>query len=138
MQRATVYFVLSGVGLIGTWTFNILFFTSGGTDYVGGWFANYAASSAAMDLLVVAVVASIVMVVEGARLGWSRWAWVFIPLSLAIALAFAFPLFLGLRELTLARAERPHRSAHPALARDAGRKCRVRPLAHRTGSAVTS
>lgn len=103
MKFAIVYFVLSAVGLVGTWTFNILFFAGGGTDYVGSWFANYAASSAALDLLVVAVAGSIVMLVEGARLGWSRWVWVFVPLSLTIALAFAFPLFLGLRELALVR-----------------------------------
>lgn len=100
---AIVFFALSGVGLVGTWAFNIRFFAGGGTDYLGGWFANDAGSSAAVDLLVMAAAGSILMLVEGARLGWSKWVWVLVPLSLLIAVAFTFPLFLGLRELALRR-----------------------------------
>ena len=40
-----VYLVLSLVGLVGTWWFNLSFFATGGTDYLGGWFANAASSS---------------------------------------------------------------------------------------------
>ena len=47
-----VYLVLSIVGLVGTWWFNLSFFASGGQDYLGGWFANDASSSAAVDILV--------------------------------------------------------------------------------------
>lgn len=100
---AIVFFVLSAVGLVGTWAFNIRFFAEGGSDYLGGWFANSAGSSAAVDLLVMAAAASVLMVVEGVRLGWARWVWVLVPLSFAIAVAFTFPLFLGLRELALRR-----------------------------------
>ena len=64
-----VYLVLSLVGLVGTWWFNLSFFAAGGTDYLGGWFANAASSSAAVDIIVMAVAACIVMVVEGRRLG---------------------------------------------------------------------
>ncbi len=101
---AGVFFALSAVGLIGTWAYNIAFITSGSDiGYVQAWFANAASSSAAVDLLVMATAASIVMVVESRRLGWSRRAWILIPLSFLIAVAFTFPLFLGLRELHLAR-----------------------------------
>ena len=105
---AAILFALSLVGLVGTWTFNIAFLVDppAGLGYLEGWFANAASTSASIDLLVVAIGAGIVMIVEGARLGWSRWAWAFVPLSLVTAVAFAFPLFLGLRELALERRAR--------------------------------
>ncbi|MCH1881875.1 DUF2834 domain-containing protein [Agrococcus sp. ARC_14] len=101
---AIIWFALAGVGLVGTWWFNIAFFGSGPEfGYLEGWFANAASSSAAVDIIVVAVAASVFMLVEGARLGWARWAWVLVVLSFAVAVAFTFPLFLGLRELALRR-----------------------------------
>lgn len=110
LALAVVYLALAVAGLVGTWAFNIAFFvdTAAGRadgNYVAGWFANAAAGSAAMDILVMAAAASVLMIVEGARLGWARWAWVFVPLSFAVAVAFAFPLFLGMRELALRRRE---------------------------------
>ena len=104
---AIVLFVLSAIGLVGTWAFNVAFFLDpGDLGYLEGWFANAASSSATVDLLVMATAASILMLVEGARLGWRRWVWVLVPLSLLIAVAFTFPLFLGLRELALERRAR--------------------------------
>ncbi|WP_225792650.1 DUF2834 domain-containing protein [Agrococcus sediminis] len=103
---AIAWFVLSAVGLVGTWWFNIAFIAeAGGLGYLEGWFANAAASSASVDLLVVAVAASIFMLVEGARLGWARWVWALVLLSGLTAIACTFPLFLGLRELALRRRE---------------------------------
>ena len=104
LALAVVWFALSAAGLVGTWAFNIAFFADpGGLSYLGGWFANAASSSAAVDVIVVALAACVFMVAEGARLGWIRWVWVLVPLSFAIAIAFTFPLFLGLRELALRR-----------------------------------
>jgi hypothetical protein len=104
---AIALFALSAVGLVGTWAFNVAFFLDpGDLGYLEGWFANAASSSATVDLLVMATAASILMLVEGARLGWSRWVWVLVPLSLLIAVACTFPLFLGLRELALDRRAR--------------------------------
>lgn len=101
---AIVWFGLSLAGLVGTWTFNLAFIAApAGMGYLEGWFQNAAASSAAIDLLVVTAAASILMIVEGVRLGWARWVWVLVPLSLLIAIAFTFPLFLGLRELRIGR-----------------------------------
>lgn len=98
---AGTYFLLSGVGLTGTWYYNIQF--SGG-NYLQAWFANAASSSAAIDLIVLAIVVGLFYLREGRRLGW-RWYMIvlFLPLSVGLALAFAFPLFLGLREIQLAR-----------------------------------
>ena len=102
---AGVYLVLAVVGLVGTWYFNL---TYRGGDYLGDWFANPASSSAAVDVITVAVVASVLYLVEGRRLGWrTPVALVFIALSFLVAVAFALPLFLALRELLLARASRP-------------------------------
>jgi hypothetical protein len=94
-----VYLALSVVGLVGTWWFNLSFFAAGGGDYLGGWFANAASSSAAVDILVAGTAACVLMVVEGRRLGWSRARIAtLVVLSAVVAVAFTFPLFLALRE----------------------------------------
>ncbi|MEQ3553870.1 DUF2834 domain-containing protein [Pseudonocardia nematodicida] len=99
-----VYGVLAVLGLVGTWYFNIAFMASGGGSYLGGWFANDASSSAAVDILVVALAACVLFVVEGRRLGWGMPPIVvLVVLSFAVAVAFTFPLFLALRERSLAR-----------------------------------
>lgn len=98
-----LYAVLAVAGLIGTWYWNIRFFIEEpGGNYLASWFANAGSSSAAVDIIVVALAVSVFYVREGAKLGW-RWAWVFIPLSFAVAVAFAFPLFLAMREHTISR-----------------------------------
>ncbi|WP_242504245.1 DUF2834 domain-containing protein [Promicromonospora panici] len=105
---AVAWLVLSLAGLIGTWAFNIAFMADPqGLGYLEGWFANPASSSAAVDIIVVAIAACLFMLVEGTRLGWARWVWILVPLSFAIAIAFTFPLFLGLRELALRRRALP-------------------------------
>ena len=97
-----VYLAAAAIGLIGTWYFNVASFAAN-ESYLGGWFASAASSSAAIDVLVVAITASVFYVVEGRRLGM-RHAWIFIPLTFAVAAAFAIPLFLALRERALRRA----------------------------------
>ncbi|MDD7938055.1 DUF2834 domain-containing protein [Actinomycetospora lutea] len=99
-----VYAALSVIGLVGTWYFNLSFFATGGTDYLGGWFANPASSSAAVDIIVMAIAACIVMVVEGRRLGFRPIVVaLLVVLSFVLAVAFTFPLFLALRERALLR-----------------------------------
>lgn len=97
------YVVLAVAGLVGTWYFNLQFFAQdGGSSYLEAWFANSASSSAAVDLIVMATVASILLAVEAWRLRL-RWLWVLIPLSFLVAVAFTFPLFLAVREVRMAR-----------------------------------
>ena len=100
-----VYLVLAVVGLVGCWYFNLQFFaTSPGGSYLGGWFANAASSSAAVDIIVVAVAACVLFVREGRRLGWPWWGVVLlVVLTFVLAASFTFPLFLALRERRLAR-----------------------------------
>ncbi len=98
---ASVYFALAIIGLVGTWYYNFQFT---GENYLAAWFGNPASSSAAVDIIVIVLVASVFYLREGLRLGW-RWPLLLllIPLSVAVAVAFALPLFLGLRELRLAQ-----------------------------------
>jgi len=97
---AIVYLVLAIVGLVATWTLNILAIMSG-SDFVGEWLTNgFATQSLQVDLLVVAVAVGAFLVVEGRRIGMRR-AWLFLPLAAVTAAAFAIPLFLALRERKL-------------------------------------
>jgi hypothetical protein len=96
-----VYLVLAGVGLVATWFFNLRFSEAEGAGgYVEAWFANNAASSAAVDLIVVALAAVIFMVVEGWRLRM-RITWLTVLATFPVALAFTFPLFLAFRHRRL-------------------------------------
>ncbi|MBZ4487271.1 DUF2834 domain-containing protein [Microbacterium sp. cx-55] len=94
-----LYLAIAGVGVIGTWYFNLTSFATG-EDYFAAWFATAASSSAATDVLVVAVASCVFFVVEGRRLGM-RNTWALIPLTFLIALAFTFPLFLAWRHHTM-------------------------------------
>ncbi|MDL5155240.1 DUF2834 domain-containing protein [Actinomycetospora termitidis] len=103
----SVYLLLSVVGLVGTWWFNLAS-AAAGENYLAGWFANAASSSAAVDILVAGIAACVFMVIEGRRLGWPRWSLVLLVVgSFAIAVAFVFPLFLALREHARSRKEVP-------------------------------
>jgi hypothetical protein len=116
------YSVLALFGVVGTWWFNVLSFSSD-QAYLAGWFANPASSSAAVDVSVVAIAACLFMVVESRRLGMSRLAWALLPLTFAIAVAFTFPLFLAWREWHLRHVSDPAPAgpapADPAPAGDA-------------------
>lgn len=95
------YLILAIAGLVGTWYFNLVFMAQPSElSYLEAWFVNPASSSAAIDIIVVAVMGSVFMAVEGWRLRM-QWTWVLIPLSFAVALAFTFPLFLAIREVRL-------------------------------------
>lgn len=104
-----VYGLLSIVGLVGTWYFNLQFFAlESELSYLEAWFANPASSSAAVDIIVIAVMASVFIGAEGWRLR-IRWTWILIPLSFLVAVAFTFPLFLAVREVRLSTIERTPR-----------------------------
>jgi hypothetical protein len=98
-----VYLATSIVGLIGTWYFNVRFYeVETNRGYLESWFANHASSSAAVDLIVVAAVASVWMIVEARRLEL-RFAWLFVVAVPTLAIAFSFPLFLAYRHAHLNR-----------------------------------
>jgi hypothetical protein len=97
---AVCYLVLSVVGLVGTWSFNVLSIVQM-RNFVGDWVnSGPSVSSLTVDLLVVAVAGSILIFVEARRLGM-RAAWLYVVLAGLTAFAFTFPLFLAMRERRL-------------------------------------
>jgi hypothetical protein len=107
---AVVYLALAIVGLVGTWTLNILAILSG-SDFVTEWRTNgFATQSLQVDLLVLAVAAGAFVAIEGRRIGMPR-AWLLLPLAAVTAAAFVIPLFLALRERRLAA--QPSESSRP-------------------------
>ncbi len=97
---AITWLVLAIAGLIGTWTFNAIAIVQM-RDFVGDWVhSGPSVSSLTVDLLVTAVTGSILIIVEGRRLGMKR-AWLYVVLAGLTAFAFTFPLFLAMRERML-------------------------------------
>ena len=105
IQRQYLFGLLSAVGLISTWYFNIQFSQepggSGALRFFRDIYANNASSSISNDLTVVAITFLVWSYFEAKRLAMRMW-WLFIPLTFVIALACAFPLFLLLRERKMA------------------------------------
>ena len=102
--RQVCYGLAALIALVLTWTFNLRYAGSGGlADYLAAWFANDASSSAAVDLIALAVVASVFMVAESRRVGIRpSVALAFVVAGFVIAMSFSLPLFLLLRERRLA------------------------------------
>jgi hypothetical protein len=92
---------LSIAGLLGSWVFTAVAIIQR-RDLISDWFASGPAVSAlTLNLLVLAVAAIVFMIVEARRIGM-RFGWLYVLLSAVTALSFAFPLFLAIRERTLA------------------------------------
>ena len=109
-----VHLVLSVAGLISTWFFNLRFSPDEGAGgYLEAWFANNASSSAAVDVIVVALAAVVFMIVEGRRLRM-RITWFTVLATFPVAVAFTFPLFLAFRHRRLHGAARARRAAGTA------------------------
>ena len=86
-----VYGALALIGAGGTWYFNVVSMRAG-EDYLAGWFGTAASSSAAVDVMVVAVAACAFIVLEARRQRMNAWlAAALVPLSFAVAIAFTFP-----------------------------------------------
>lgn len=100
------YGVIAIVALVATWYHNIAFFTAakkpGALDFIRDAYANHAAGSLANDILMIAIAASIWMVVESRRLG-IRYVWAYILGGALIAISVTFPLFLIGRQIRLSR-----------------------------------
>lgn len=110
---AITFLVLAVAGLLSTLVFNVWAVVQM-RDFLGDLVTSGpAVSSITVDLLVVAVAACVVIVVEGRRLGMKRW-WLYIVLSGITAIAFTFPLFLAMRERRLAARRAANGAAPPA------------------------
>lgn len=102
--RATLYFVLAAIGLIGTWSYNAIAIAEG-RNFFGDWMnSGPAVSSLSLDILVAAIAGVIFIVAEARRIKMKRsWTILCLVTFFLVAFAFALPLFLGLREITLHR-----------------------------------
>ena len=97
-----VYLSIAAIGLVGTAYFNVRsVLEPTGSSFFAAWFANPSVSSLSWDLLATASAASILIVLEGRRLG-IRWYWLYVVFSFVTAVGFTFPLFLAVRERRLA------------------------------------
>ena len=95
------YLILALVGLITAWIFNGLA-VADGQDYVTAWFGSAVDWVLSADLTIVAIAVVVFMITEARRIGMKR-VWLYILLSGFTAMAFTFPLFLAMRERSLAR-----------------------------------
>ena len=104
-KNLKVFFaVLSIIGIIVTWYFNIQYIQESGgfslLSFIESVYANSASSSISNDLLVVGTVFLFWSYAEAKRLGMRHW-WVYLVLTFLIAIAFTFPLFMLMRERAL-------------------------------------
>ncbi len=107
---ALTYLALAAVGLIGTWTYNVLAIL-GGRDFIGDLLSQGpAVSSISTDLLVVACAGSVFVFAEARRLRM-RFAWLYVAGAALTAFAFTFPLFLAHRQRRLTQLDRERASA---------------------------
>ncbi|MEO5874697.1 MAG: DUF2834 domain-containing protein [Streptosporangiaceae bacterium] len=101
-----VYALIALVALIATWSQNIRFFrqadNGGITGFLDACYANAASSSITNDIVLVALAAAVLMVVEARRLG-IRFVWAYVIGSALIAISVTFPLFLIARQVRLAQ-----------------------------------
>src|SRR5690348_9518980 len=89
--RCWTYAAIALVALVGTQWALVDFVSGSGSlgDLVDGPGPTFAL----IDLLAVALAATIFMVAEGRRIGM-RWLWVYVVLVFTVAISVAFPLFL--------------------------------------------
>lgn len=102
-KREWIYLILSIIGLVSTWYFNLQFMSlsdDGGFDlgaFVAGGMANPASSSLTMDITISAIAGFTWMIVEGRKIGM-KFPWLYVVGGCVTAFAFAFPFFLFMRE----------------------------------------
>lgn len=102
-----VYAVIAVIALIDTWGQNLAYQNSAADFFTSFWQETKvtpAARSITIDLLLFALAAAILMVIEARKHG-VRLVWVYIVGGLFIAISVTFPLFLIARELRLNASE---------------------------------
>jgi hypothetical protein len=101
-----IYGVIAVAALIATWSQNIAYFST--PSGLGGFWAdtkvNPASRSITVDIVLFAIAAAILMVIEARKHG-VRFVWLYIVGGLLIAISVTFPLFLIAREVRVGRKE---------------------------------
>lgn len=98
------YLVSAIIGTIIPWLFFGSFFVSEGVDlpaFVSGLFVNGAAGGFSADVLISILVFWVWSYTDARRNQIRRW-WIILPASFTVGLSLALPLYLYLREDTLA------------------------------------
>src|SRR5215467_9884107 len=104
-----VYGVIAVAALIGTWSQNAAYFGKPARfvlDFLNDAKVTPASRSLTVDILLFALAATILTVVEARKLG-VKFVWLYILGALAIAISVTFPLFLIARELRMGASEAP-------------------------------
>lgn len=100
-MRCAVYAVISVVGLVATWVPNLSYTFAGFMDnFMGDLKTTPASRSYTGDLVVLALAAVVLMVVEARKHG-VKFVWLYIFGGFAVAISFTFPLFLIAREMRI-------------------------------------
>ena len=102
--NAIFFFIVAGIGLATAWYFNALAVMNA-EDYIAGGFTSNVDWVYSLDLLIGGTASMAFIVIESRRLKMRFW-WLYILASFITAFAFVFPLFLGMRELRLAKLDR--------------------------------
>jgi enterochelin esterase-like enzyme len=102
-NKAVFFLFLAGIGLVTAWYFNSLAVLRG-ENYIADGFTSNVDWVYSLDLLIGGTAGMAFIVIESRRLKMRFW-WLYIAAAFVTAFAFVFPLFLGFRELALAKRE---------------------------------
>ena len=104
-RLCATYLFIALAALVGTWSQNLMFMAEPGHDsalaFIEACFANRAATSITIDLLLLGVSAFVFMGVETKRLD-IRFYWLYVGASFLIAISVVFPLFMIARQRRIA------------------------------------
>src|ERR1700758_292400 len=112
-----VYGVISVAALIATWSQNLAYFDKPARfllDFMNDSKVTPASRSLTVDILLFALAATILMVIEARKHG-VKYVWLYIAGGLAIAISVTFPLFLIAREFRMVRSDAPRLSVTDAV-----------------------
>jgi len=101
-NNAIFFFIMAGIGLATAWYFNGLAVMRG-ENYIAVGFTSNVDWVYSLDLLIGGTAGMAFIVIEARRLKMRFWG-LYIAAAFITAFAFVFPLFLGFRELALAKA----------------------------------
>jgi drug/metabolite transporter (DMT)-like permease len=102
-NNAIFFFAVAGVGLATAWYFNAMAVMQA-ENYIADGFTSNVDWVYSLDLLIGGIAGMAFIVIESRRLKMRFW-WLYIAAAFVTAFAFVFPLFLGFRELELAKRE---------------------------------
>ena len=107
--RCVIYGAIAVAALIATWSQNLAYFDKPARfllDFMNDSKVTPASRSLTVDILLFALAATILMVIEARKHG-VKLVWLYIVGGFAIAISVTFPLFLIARELRMGTSEAP-------------------------------